>query len=106
MRAQDAVALWQALLGEEKPPTVFVGHSMGGAIATWAASRQVGISLMPVVLGLRFIHDCAAHSTILDACRTPLLQPHMQLSWHRHPHPAHGKLGIARVRGFKKWAPA
>ena len=42
MRAQDAVALWQALLGEEKPPTVFVGHSMGGAIATWAASRQVG----------------------------------------------------------------
>ncbi len=45
MRAQDAVALWQALLGEEKPPTVFVGHSMGGAIATWAASRQVGSSL-------------------------------------------------------------
>ena len=38
---QDAVALWQALLGEESPPTVFVGHSMGGAIATWAASRQV-----------------------------------------------------------------
>ena len=36
------MALWQALFGEEQPPTVFVGHSMGGAIATWAASRQVG----------------------------------------------------------------
>ena len=40
---QDAVALWQALLGDESPLTVFVGHSMGGAIATWAASRQVSL---------------------------------------------------------------
>jgi hypothetical protein len=39
---QDAVAVWEALLGEEKLPTVIVGHSMGGAIATWAASLQVG----------------------------------------------------------------
>lgn len=38
---QDAVAVWEAVLGEEKPPTVLVGHSMGGAIATWAASLQV-----------------------------------------------------------------
>ena len=41
MRLQDAVAVWRAVVGEEKPPTVLVGHSMGGAIATWAASRQV-----------------------------------------------------------------
>lgn len=41
---QDAVAVWQAVAGKEGAPTVFVGHSMGGAIATWAASRQVGSS--------------------------------------------------------------
>ena len=38
---QDAVAVWEALLGEEKAPTVIVGHSMGGAIATWSATLQV-----------------------------------------------------------------
>ena len=41
MCLQDAVAVWRAVVGEEKPPTVLVGHSLGGAIATWAASRQV-----------------------------------------------------------------
>lgn len=33
--------MWLALLGGERPPTVLVGHSMGGAVATWAASLQV-----------------------------------------------------------------
>lgn len=41
MCLQDAVAVWRAVVGEEKPPTVLVGHSLGGAIATWATSRQV-----------------------------------------------------------------
>lgn len=36
--------MWEDVLGDEKPPTVIVGHSMGGAIATWAASLQVQIS--------------------------------------------------------------
>ena len=44
---QDAVAVWEALLGVERPPTVLVGHSMGGAIATWAASLQVRCPLHP-----------------------------------------------------------
>ena len=73
MRAQDAVALWQALLGEEKPPTVFVGHSMGGAIATWAASRQVGSEphavnklYAPQVTAPRTAGHSLAHSRTLD----------------------------------------
>lgn len=44
---QDAVAVWEAVLGEEKPPTVLVGHSMGGAIATWAACLQVRYPVHP-----------------------------------------------------------
>ncbi len=42
--------MWQAVLGKEGPPTVFVGHSMGGAIATWAANRQVRLRLLPTML--------------------------------------------------------
>ena len=38
--------MWQAALGQVGPPTVFVGHSMGGAIATWAANRQVSPCIM------------------------------------------------------------
>lgn len=41
LHVQDAVAVWQAVLGHEQPPTVIVGHSMGGAIATRAAGLQV-----------------------------------------------------------------
>ena len=44
------MAVWQAVLGKEAPPTVFVGHSMGGAIATWAANRQVRPRLLPTML--------------------------------------------------------
>ena len=42
--------MWQAVLGKEGPPTVFVGHSMGGAIATWAANRQVRLRVLPTML--------------------------------------------------------
>jgi pimeloyl-ACP methyl ester carboxylesterase len=37
--SDDVVALWQAVFGEEKPPTVLVGHSVGGAIAVWTAQK-------------------------------------------------------------------
>ncbi|KAG1657012.1 hypothetical protein FOA52_012013 [Chlamydomonas sp. UWO 241] len=44
--AGDIVALWQAIFGgadaAAPPPTVLVGHSMGGALAVWAASTHVG----------------------------------------------------------------
>ena len=49
LHMQDAVAVWQAVLGEEQPPTVLVGHSMGGAIATRAAGLQV--NLIPAGFG-------------------------------------------------------
>lgn len=38
---QDATAVWQALYGEERPPTVVLGHSMGGAVAVHAALSKV-----------------------------------------------------------------
>ena len=38
--------MWKAVLGEEQAPTVFVGHSMGGAVATWAADRQASEALL------------------------------------------------------------
>lgn len=33
----DVVALWAAMFGAESPPTVLMGHSVGGALAVWAA---------------------------------------------------------------------
>lgn len=35
----DAAALWEEMFGEEKPPTVLLGHSFGGAIAVWTAKE-------------------------------------------------------------------
>ena len=43
--------MWKAVLGEERAPTVFVGHSMGGAIATWAVNRQASGDLPPLCEG-------------------------------------------------------
>ena len=37
----DIFALWQHMFGEEQPPTVLVGHSVGGAVAVWAAAEEV-----------------------------------------------------------------
>ena len=43
--------MWQRVLGAEAPPTVIVGHSMGGAVAVWAASLKarnlLGTCLLP-----------------------------------------------------------
>ena len=39
--AQDAVMVWQTAFGEEAPPTVLCGHSMGAAIAIRIANSKV-----------------------------------------------------------------
>ena len=49
--AQDATAAWQHLFGAEAPPTVLLGHSMGGAVAVRAAASKVC---------LMFCQDCVA----------------------------------------------
>ena len=54
--------MWQALLGKEAVPTVLVGHSMGGAVATWAASLQV-------------CHCRTSHSYLRRPVSMPLMLP-------------------------------
>jgi len=53
--AADAVAVWEALFKEDKPATVIIGHSMGGAIGVRAAalgSMHVdGVVVVDVVEG-------------------------------------------------------
>ena len=100
MCAQDAVALWQALLGKEKPPTVFVGHSMGGAIVTWAASRQVGSQPHACDAWIEVTGQYAGNGRTFVR-GVPLLQPCTQHSWRCRCHPAHGTLGIAALSGSK-----
>jgi protein phosphatase methylesterase 1 len=65
---QDIVAVWQQVFGSssssssggggssERVPTLLVGHSMGGALAVWAAaSKQItgldGVVVIDVVEG-------------------------------------------------------
>ena len=54
--AEDAVAVWAHLFAAERPPTFLVGHSVGGAVATWAAKTQripslAGLAVIDVVEG-------------------------------------------------------
>ena len=47
---QDAAAVWEAMFGEEKPPTVLLGHSFGGAIAVWTAKECPMPSLQGLIV--------------------------------------------------------
>lgn len=49
--AEDAAAVWQALCGDELPPTVFVGHSMGGAVAVHASKSRYCLALSLLLVG-------------------------------------------------------
>lgn len=48
----DIVAIWQAMFGSSssRVPTLLVGHSMGGALAVWAAASKQIIGLEGVVV--------------------------------------------------------
>lgn len=48
--SEDAAALWDEMFGEEKPPTVLLGHSFGGAIAVWTAKELPFPSLEGLVV--------------------------------------------------------
>lgn len=38
---QDVVAVWRELYGQDQPPIILVGHSMGGAVAVRSAATEV-----------------------------------------------------------------
>jgi protein phosphatase methylesterase 1 len=60
--SEDAAALWDTMFGEEKPPTVLMGHSFGGAIAVWTAKECP----MPSLQGLIVID--VVEGTAIGAC--------------------------------------
>ncbi len=67
--AQDATVAWQQLFGVEAPPTVLLGHSMGGAVAVRAAASKVCLMLSsPLTLpGL------CGHALLIELARGTLL---------------------------------
>ena len=56
--------MWEAVLGEERAPTVIVGHSMGGAIATWAASLKVSICHFTLITCITSLLDTPAQQCL------------------------------------------
>jgi protein phosphatase methylesterase 1 len=69
---QDIVAVWQQVFGgsnsssssSERVPALLVGHSMGGALAVWAAaSKQItgldGMVVIDVVEGTAIGEPCS-----------------------------------------------
>lgn len=81
---QDIVAVWQHVFGSstERVPTLLVGHSMGGALAVWAAATKTitgldGVVVIDVVEGTA-MGEGRAWSNLgmiccpLNGCRTQL----------------------------------
>lgn len=70
---QDIVAVWQQVFGSssERVPTLLVGHSMGGALAVWAAAtKQIsgldGVVVIDVVEGTALGENlCFWHASLL-----------------------------------------
>lgn len=67
--------MWEAMFGEEKPPTVLLGHSFGGAIAVWTAKdcsmpSLQGLIVIDVVegtaIGVYMVHE---HANAIETAR-------------------------------------
>lgn len=84
----DLVAVWRAMFAEERPPTVLLGHSVGGALAVWAAleEEEEGISTLEGLVVVDVVEGTAVgavpHKHALPMCiassttlRTALLMP-------------------------------
>lgn len=53
---QDVIGVWAELYGEEQPPMVLVGHSLGGALAVRCAATKVNIMIMIAVFFITADH--------------------------------------------------
>lgn len=85
---QDIVAVWQQVFGSsgDRVPTLLVGHSMGGALAVWAAAtKQItgleGVVVIDVVEGTalgRYARRWLLGMTVQAwSCVTPSTTVHM-----------------------------
>eukprot|EP00884_Botryococcus_braunii_P014509 jgi/Botrbrau1/23059/Bobra.0243s0002.1 len=75
-RAADVIAVWHSLLGKEQPPTVLVGHAMGGADAIRiAASGEIpsleGLVCLDVVVWEGTEPVCLPHMMAVVEGRQP-----------------------------------
>lgn len=61
---QDAIGVWAELYGEEQPPIVLVGHSMGGAVAVRCAATKVNIAIFFITAG---------HATCIPSFHRPYI---------------------------------
>lgn len=64
---RDVVALWRAMFAEERPPTVLVGHSVGGALAVWTSLLEEGEGI-PSLEGLVVIDVVEGTALGAGAC--------------------------------------
>jgi protein phosphatase methylesterase 1 len=62
---EDVLGVWSAMFADEAPPTVLVGHSVGGAIAVWAALTE-GIPTLEGLIVIDVVEGTAlgAHLTL------------------------------------------
>ena len=72
----DIVALWRVLFAETQPPTVLVGHSVGGALAVWTCLLDAdegipsleGLVVIDVVEGTALGATSALLQWLLHSC--------------------------------------
>jgi protein phosphatase methylesterase 1 len=69
---RDAAAVWEAMFGDEKPPTVLLGHSFGGAIAVWTAKDFP----MPSLEGLIVVDVVEGTAIGVPHCHSPPVRAH------------------------------
>lgn len=97
---EDVVSVWSGMFGDQAPPTVLVGHSVGGAISVWAALAEriptlAGLIVIDVVEGTALGAHPRSAADALSCSQACTIVLYAQASARQRPKPTIGEVATA-----------